>query len=125
RQTPLYVPKRDKDWRYLAGMVLSYQPKWIPGLSIGYSSVSQMYHNDMHHLADYLPVFNGGKGSESVLDTNVAKRNQLSAGFFRWMDARGRLEFYAEYGSNGNSRTINDFLTNPDLTRAFSLGFMN
>ena len=125
RQTPLFVPKRDGDWRYLAGLVISYQPKWVPGLSLGYSSVSQMYHNDMHRMADYLPVFNGGKRSASVLDMDVARRNQLSSGFFRWMDPEGRLEFYAEYGSNGNSRTINDFLVNPDLTRAFTLGFMH
>ncbi|MEX2593056.1 MAG: capsule assembly Wzi family protein [Anditalea sp.] len=125
RQTPLYVPKRDKDWRYLAGLILAYQPKWVPGFSIGYSSVSQMYHNDMRSFADYLPVFNGGKKRESILNTDVAKRNQLSSGFFRWMDPRGHLEFYAEYGSNGNSRTISDFLTNPDLTRAFTLGFTN
>lgn len=120
-----YVPKRDRDWRYLAGLVLTYQPKWVPGFSIGYSSVSQMYHNDMNSLADYLPVFNGGKRLASIHDPAVANRNQLSAGFFRWMEPSGRFEFYGEYGSNGNSRTLNDFITNPDLTRAYTLGFMN
>ena len=125
RQFPLYVPKRDKDWRYLAGLVLTYQPKWVPGLSVGYSSVSQMYHNDMHTFADYLPIFNGGKGNPSVINANVAKRNQMSSGFFRWMDTKGHFEFYGEYGSNGNSRRLNDFLTNPDLTRAFTFGFRN
>jgi len=125
RQHPLYVPKRDNDWRYLAGLVLAYQPKWVPGLSVGYSSVSQMYHNDMHTFADYLPIFNGGKGSASILNTAVAKRNQLSSGFFRWMDTRGHFEFYGEYGSNGNNRKFSDFITNPDLTRAFTFGFSN
>lgn len=123
RETPIYVPKRDKDWRYLAGLVFTYQPKWVPGFSIGYSSVSQMYHNDMHTLADYLPIFNGGKGRESILNTDVAKRNQMSSGFFRWMDSKGHFEFYGEYGSNGNSRSMSDFMSNPDLTRAFTLGF--
>ncbi len=123
RQHPLYVPKRDRDWRYLAGLVITYQPKWVPGLAVGYSSVSQMYHNDMKTFADFLPVFNGAKGSASVIDPAVEKRNQLSSGFFRWMDARGHFEFYGEYGSNGNSRTFKDFITNPDLTRAFTFGF--
>ena len=123
RQHPLYVPKRDKDWRYLAGLVITYQPKWVPGFSIGYSSVSQVYHNDMHTFADYLPVFNGGKGSQSIIDPAVKKRNQLSSGFFRWMDSRGHFEFYGEYGSNGNSRAFSDFIANPDLTRAFTFGF--
>lgn len=125
RHFPLYVPKRDKDWRYLAGLVLVYQPKWITGLSVGYSSVSQMYHNDMHTFADYLPIFNGGKGSKSVLNPDVVKRNQMSSGFFRWIDQKGHMEFYGEYGSNGNSRKFSDFVTNPDLTRAFTFGFSN
>ena len=125
RLLQLHAPKRDRDWRYLAGLVLTYQPKWVPGFSIGYSSVSQMYHNDMNSFADYLPVFNGGKRLASIYDPAVAKRNQLSTGFFRWAEPSGRFEFYGEYGSNGNSRTLNDFITNPDLTRAFTLGFMN
>ena len=125
RQHPLYVPKRDGDWRYLSGLVLVYQPKWVPGLSLGYSSVSQMYHNDMHTLGDYLPIFNGGKGSKSIINTDVAKRNQLSSGFFRWMDSNGHFEFYGEYGSNGNDRTFGTFISNPDLTRAFTFGFSN
>lgn len=125
RNFPLYVPKRDKDWRYLASLILTYQPKWVPGLSVGFSSVSQMYHNDMHTFADYLPIFNGGKGSPSVINTDVAKRNQMSSGFFRWMDSNGHFEFYGEYGSNGNSRKFSDFINNPDLTRAFTFGFSN
>ena len=124
--TPLYVPKRpDEDWRYLSGLVFSYQPKWLPGLFLGFSSVSQMYHEDMNSLADYLPVFNGEKGPESISRPNVDKRNQLSSGYFRWMNANGHFEFYGEYGNNGNSRTLNDFLINPDKNRAFTFGFTN
>lgn len=124
--TPLYVPKRpQEDWRYLSGLVLSYQPKWLPGLFLGFSSVSQMYHTDKQQLADYLPVFNGEKGPESISRPDVDKRNQLSAGYFRWIDTNGHFEFYGEYGSNGNSRTLYDFLINPDKNRAFTLGFSN
>jgi hypothetical protein len=124
--TPLYVPKRpEEDWRYLSGLVLSYQPKWLPGLFLGFSSVSQMYRTDMQQLADYLPVFNGEKGPENISKPDVEKRNQLSAGYFRWIDTNGHFEFYGEYGSNGNSRTMYDFLINPDKNRAFTLGFSN
>lgn len=124
--TPLYVPKRpDEDWRYLSGLVLSYQPKWLPGLFLGFSSVSQMYHTDMNGLADYLPVFNSEKGPENISRPHVDKRNQLSAGYFRWMDSSGHFEFYGEYGSNGNSRSLHDFFINPDKNRAFTFGFSN
>jgi len=125
-ETPLYVPKRDdEDWRYLSGLVISYQPKWVPGLFLGFSSVSQMYHSDMETFSDYLPVFNGEKAPEAITRPDVARRNQLSSGYFRWMDPNGHFEFYGEYGSNGNSRTTYDFLINPDQNRAFTLGFSN
>ncbi|MFD2034397.1 capsule assembly Wzi family protein [Belliella marina] len=124
RRTPLYVPKRDEDWRYLAGMVLTYQPKWIPGFSIGYSSTSQIYHNDMDRFGDFLPIFNGRKRFSHLDDPIIAKRQQQSAGFFRWFSTKGKFEFYGEYGSNGNSKRLREFIVNPDLNRAFTLGFV-
>jgi len=121
--TPLHVPKREaSDWRYLSGIVISYQPKWIPGLFLGFSSVSQIYHSDMAVFADYLPIFNGQKGPASITKPEAARRNQLSAGYFRWLSPKGRFEFYGEYGSNGNSRSLHEFLINPDLNRAFTFG---
>ncbi|WP_226335023.1 capsule assembly Wzi family protein [Echinicola marina] len=125
QQTPLYIPKRDEDWRYLSGIIISYQPKWVPGLSVGYSSVSQMYHNDMGSFDDYLPIFNGEKGPKNIVNLDRDRRNQLSSGFFRWMSHGGLFEFYGEYGSNGNSSQFRNFLVNPDLNRAFTFGFTN
>jgi hypothetical protein len=123
RQTPLYVPKRTgNDWRYLSGIVVTYQPQWISGLFLGFSSVSQIYSTDRSTIADYLPVFNSQKGPESISKPEVDRRNQLSAGYFRWLSPKGKFEFYGEYGSNGNSRSLHDFLINPDLNRAFSFG---
>ncbi|WP_158858780.1 capsule assembly Wzi family protein [Lunatibacter salilacus] len=122
-QTPLYVAKQEsQNWRYISGFVLSYQPTWVPGLFLGFSSVSQMYNSDMSKFGDYLPLFNSQKGPESISRPDVDKRNQLSAGYFRWISPKGRFEFYGEYGSNGNSRSLHDFLINPDLNRAFSFG---
>ncbi|AWW30529.1 hypothetical protein DN752_10545 [Echinicola strongylocentroti] len=125
QHSPLHISKRDEDWRYLSGISVSYQPKWVPGLSVGYSSVSQMYHNDMDSFGDYLPIFNGEKGPKNVENPDRDQRNQLSSGYFRWMSHDGLFEFYGEYGSNGNSRQLRDFLTNPDLNRAFTFGFSN
>ncbi|MBD8489083.1 hypothetical protein IFO69_10025 [Echinicola sp. CAU 1574] len=123
-KVPLYVPKRDEDWRYLSGIMLSYQPKWIPGFFVGYSSTSQMYHNDMGNFGDYLPIFNGRKRFREIDDPVVAKRQQQSAGFFRWFSSKGKFEFYGEYGSNGNNKPLREFFVNPDLYRAFTLGFL-
>src|SRR6202000_2094045 len=54
--TDLYVPKPD-NWRYLAAAVITWQPKWVPGLFIGYDQASQTYSNNLHGIRDYFPLF--------------------------------------------------------------------
>ena len=46
--TNIYVPKinqqgRTDDWRYLQGYTITYSPKWVPGLSLGFIRWVQMY----------------------------------------------------------------------------------
>lgn len=123
QQNPVLVPKRADGDRYLSGLVLAYQPKWVPGLFLGYSSVNHLYRDDITDFADILPIFNGRKKSQSVYDPIQAKRQQFSSGFFRWLSPRGRFEFYGEYGTRGNDRKLNDFLTTPESGRAFTFGF--
>ena len=46
--TNIYVPKinqqgRTDDWRYLQGYSITYSPKWVPGLSLGFIRWVQMY----------------------------------------------------------------------------------
>ncbi|MBD4097500.1 hypothetical protein GUH75_11095, partial [Xanthomonas citri pv. citri] len=38
----LYQPKND-EWRYLAGMVLTWRPKWTPNLFLGFAKASYLY----------------------------------------------------------------------------------
>ena len=47
-----------EDWRYLNGITLSYQPKWIPGLFFGASRVFQQYSSFNNGTwAYYFPIF--------------------------------------------------------------------
>ncbi|MBC6365580.1 capsule assembly Wzi family protein [Algoriphagus sp. AK58] len=123
QQNPVYIPKRSDDKRYLSGLVFTYQPKWIPGLFLGYGSVNHMYRSDVSTLADAIPVFNGRKKAQNVNDPIQEKRQQFSSGFFRWLSPEGRFEFYGEYGTRDNDRTFNDFITTPESGRAFTFGF--
>ena len=46
--TNIYVPKINQrgetdDWRYLQGYSITYSPKWISGLSLGFIRWVQMY----------------------------------------------------------------------------------
>jgi len=122
-QNFVYIPKPTDSKRYLSGLILTYQPKWVPGLFLGYGSVSQMYRKDLSALGDLLPIFNGRKGPKSVYDPIQEKRQQFSSGFFRWMSAEGHFEFYGEYGTRDNDRRLSDFMITPESGRAFTFGF--
>lgn len=123
QQNPVYIPKQENGSRYLAGLILTYQPRWVPGLFLGYGSVNHLYREDISDFSDLLPVFNGKKGPDNVYDPIREKRQQFSSGYFRWMSPEGHFEFYGEYGTNGNSTTVNDFLITPESGRGYTFGF--
>ncbi|GMQ25760.1 hypothetical protein Aoki45_24420 [Algoriphagus sp. oki45] len=123
QQNPVYIPKREDGNRYLSGLIFTYQPKWVPGLFLGYGTVNHLYRSDVSSLGDALPIFNGRKKAQNVYDPIQEKRQQFSSGFFRWLSPEGRFEFYGEYGTRDNDRRLNDFLTTPESGRAFTFGF--
>lgn len=123
QENNVFIPKPENDKRFMSGLVLTYQPKWVPGLFLGYGSVNHVYRDDISTLGDVLPVFNGRKGPDNIVDNTISKRQQFSSGFFRWLSAEGHFEFYGEYGTRGNSKTLNDFMITPESGRAFTFGF--
>lgn len=123
QENPVYIPKQEDGKRFLSGLILTYQPKWVPGLFLGYGSINHLYRDDITDFSDLLPVFNGRKGQDNVIDPIRDKRQQFSSGYFRWMSPEGQFEFYGEYGTNGNSTTVSDFLITPESGRAFTFGF--
>ncbi|MDX5337407.1 MAG: capsule assembly Wzi family protein [Cyclobacteriaceae bacterium] len=123
QQNPVYYPKAENGNRYLSGLIFTYQPKWVPGLFLGYGSVNHMYREDVSGLSDLLPVFNGRKKAPTVYDPIQEKRQQFSSGFFRWLSPEGRFEFYGEYGTRDNDRRLSDFIITPESGRAFTFGF--
>jgi hypothetical protein len=109
----LYIPKRD-DWRYLSGMVISYQPKWVPGLFFGMSSVSQKYGTDMNG-SDYLPLVQ--------LLKRERDQQRMASVFARFLWPEAGSEIYFEYGRNANAGSFRDFLLDPEKSRAYIAGF--
>jgi len=123
QQMDVYYPKKEDGDRQFSGMIVTYQPKWVPGLFFGYASVNNVYRSEIADLEDVLPIFNGRKKNQQVLDTIQSKRQQFSAGFFRWIDPKGHFEFYGEFGTRDNDRPFIDFITTPESGRAFTFGF--
>ncbi len=121
---PLYGPKPD-DWRYLSGLLITWHPKWVPGLFLGFARTVQQYHEDMvGNLKDYFPVFMplglekaGGDGELSN------KRSQLYSVFARWLWVKGHAEVYFEYGRSDYFWDNRDFKVELAHSGAFVFGF--
>ncbi|RAI84802.1 capsule assembly protein Wzi [Algoriphagus yeomjeoni] len=123
QENPVLMPKSEDNKRFLSGIVLTYQPKWVPGLFLGYGSTNHMYRSDISTLGDIVPIFNGRKKAQNIVDPIQERRQQFSSGFFRWLSPEGHFEFYGEYGTRDNDRTMSDFIITPESGRAFTFGF--
>lgn len=124
---PLYDPKPN-DWRYLNGIVLSYQPKWVPGLFLGLTRSFQTYEKDMGNIGeinigDLLPIFspysrkNAGKAND-----DTKKRDELSSVFMRWVWLKAHGEVYLEYGRSDNFWDQRDLTVEASHSSAYILG---
>ena len=112
----LYIPKRN-DWRYLSGFVMTYNPKWVPGLFIGTSRVSQMYHQDAGTSpADFIPLLKPFENKSAA-----EKRDRYSTLFFRWVLKESNAEVYAEYGYQGK-KTFVHLREEPEIGAAYLFG---
>ncbi len=120
----LYVPKPD-DWRYLNGLLVTWHPKWVPGLFLGFARTVQQYHKDfLGNPKDYFPVFMplglqkvGGDGELSN------KRAQLYSVFARWLWIKGHGEVYFEYGKSDYFWDGRDLKLELANSGAFVFGF--
>lgn len=124
-----YYEEPVDDWRYFSGLVLSYQPKWVPGLSLGLSRSFVVNREDMgSKLGDYIPLFQSGSkssidsgdSSESVAD--ASGQDQLVSFFLRWVIPESQFEIYGEYGRNDHPWNGRDLVVNPSHTRAYTFG---
>lgn len=116
------------DWRYLNGLSVSYQPKWVPGLSVGLNRTFQQYNEDRGRgLGDWFPVFEVFT-KESLfedghtVDYDGKGQDQQVAVFGRYVLPKAKAEFYFEYGRRDHALNWREFTLNPDHARAYILG---
>lgn len=117
--SPLFVAKPD-DWRYLSGLAITWQPKWVPGLFFGLTRSSQLYSNDLSKFGDYLPFFSSH--SKVNADAAAEKRDNRSSVFMRWLWPEERAEVYFEYGHNNNTGDSRNQALEPARNRAYIFG---
>ncbi|MFN4975082.1 MAG: hypothetical protein ACK5GV_07555, partial [Bacteroidota bacterium] len=51
----LYKAKNEEE-RYMTGLTISWQPKWVKGLTLGMAQASYQYLSDVKGIADILPL---------------------------------------------------------------------
>lgn len=112
----LFEPKRD-DQRYLSGFVLTYNPKWVPGLFVGASRTSQAYQGEAgKKIGDFIPLL---QPFEKKTEGGI--REYMSSMFFRWVWKEANAEIYGEYGHN-TPTGFKELLYRPDFAAAYLIG---
>lgn len=121
---PLYAPKPD-EWRYLSGLLVTWHPKWVPGLFLGFARTVQSYHKKVGvSLVDYFPVFAPLGLDAAGGDSKLARRQQqLYSVFARWLWEKGHGEVYFEYGWSNYFWDKRDLEVQLPHSGAFVLGF--
>jgi len=115
----LFVPKPN-DWRYLAGLAATWQPKWVPGLFLGLTRSAQNYAGGLNKFSDYLPFFSSKK--QVTADEAISKRDQRNSYFMRWIWPEEHAEVYFEFGRNNYSGDLKDLSLEPEVSRAYIFG---
>lgn len=120
---------KPKDWRYLSGIALTYQPKWVPGLFVGLDRTFIVNRNDMGSgFAAYFPIFKSlpKKSFVNADQTNAedqSKQDQYISFFARYVLPESKAEVYLQFGRNDHAYDLRDAIVEPEHTRAYVAGF--
>lgn len=112
------------EWRYVNAFMISYNPKWTPGLFLGINRSQQQYHEMMNGtFLQYFPILEAFQKVKFGLDRDQEGRDQQVSFFLRYVNPKAKAEFYAEYGRRDHSYNWREFILNPEHARAYLLGF--
>ncbi len=113
--------------RYYSGMVISYNPKWVPGLFLGFTRAVQAYSSFINTSSvgtfeKYFPVLALAVQKKNNKGDDTLNRDQLASFFLRWVLPKAHAEFYIEYGYNDYGINIRDYLLGPTHSAAYIVG---
>ena len=121
-------PNLRNSWRYINAYILSYNPKWLPGVFVGL----------IRSLQKYGPGIADGKGSFTnkyipIVTKTFQKKNdwgddtlsidQVASFFVRVVFPKSKSELYVEYGKNDYGERTRDYLMAPTHSVAHIVGF--
>lgn len=130
-QTPYFSdvsdnPNRGQDptkfRRFLTGMVLSYQPRWIEGLYLGAIQSYMVHATQDVYFADFFSIINLPFYDDTERHGGGTDDKLVSI-FARWVLRDSGLEVYGEWARGDHTSNLRDILITPDHARGFTLGF--
>ncbi len=120
---PIYLRKRNEA-RYINAMVLTYQPKWIPGLFLGMTRSFTKYFGEKDSSFQALfPVLYPMQRKNNYDDpTRPRAGDQRASAFIRWLCVPEHAEVYFEYMREDPPYNWRDFYLQPDYSRSYIFG---
>ncbi|QYH37950.1 capsule assembly Wzi family protein [Algoriphagus sp. NBT04N3] len=119
-----YFNRFTGDYKYLNALLISYQPKWLKGISVGFARTHQQYSRQMgNSFMDYMPVIEPFQKTVYGFDRDSEGRDQQVTFFGRFKSFKASAEMYFEYGRRDHAFNWREAILNPEHARAFLLGF--
>lgn len=111
--------------RFFNGIVLTYQPKFLPNFFLGLTRSEHLYSSDRNKrsgLSKYVPVLLGASPEANASTASIPSDGAFSF-FGRWILPKNKTEFYIEWGYNDFKQNFRDLAVNPSHAAAFIAGF--
>jgi hypothetical protein len=117
-----YVEPKSSDARYISAVTINYQPRWIPGLFLGFSRAFHLYTSDMGSgLTDVFPFILPFE-KKRVPFEDEKRRDQLASISARWVFPASQVEIYGEIGWNDYPNSLIDWYLSLEHSRAYLFG---
>ena len=112
------------DTRIITGLSLNYNPDFMPSLHLGFTrtAVSYLPESGME-VSDLFMAFRRSQEKDVDMEPLDARLSKMAL-YIRWHFPKSGFEAYAEWGRYDNRRFLRDILLEPELNRAYVLGFI-
>ncbi len=127
QQSDYFDPDLRDTGRFFTGLVLSYSPDFLPGLTVGGTRAFQLLvPSSGLPASELLLAFQGlvkaGQVSEERPDGSD-DRDQLLSVFSRWVLPKSGFEAWIEWARNDHAWDLTDLLLEPEHSSGYTIGF--
>ncbi len=125
-----YFSTLNSDWRYLNALMLSYTPRWIPSLTVGYTRTYQYYNETRpDDLKGWLPILEPMAKEKLFTNGNSVEydergQSQQISIFGRYKMSKAKAEVYFQFGRRDHAFNWREYILNPEHARAYQVGFI-